>query len=127
MMTYIILWTQITRGVYMLITNAKTLKHPEIEITTDEDKKYIINFNSNILLKDHEFDRIREDKEFFYKILNGISGMFGGVQLKMFLQMNLNIKVVVKYIIFKKLPNWFSYLIFIKHSCMTAIIPIDHY
>lgn len=69
----------------MLITNAKTLKHPEIEITTDEDKKYIINFNSNILLKDHEFDRIREDKEFFYKILNGISGMFGGVQLKMFL------------------------------------------
>lgn len=54
----------------MLITNAEIISHPKIIVTTDEPKKYIIDFNCKRLMKDHEYDEIRQNKEHFYSDFN---------------------------------------------------------
>lgn len=50
----------------MLIVDAKIISHPVISVTTDENKVYKIDFTKPHLLKNHEFDKIRENKDFFY-------------------------------------------------------------
>lgn len=50
----------------MLITNVEIESHMNMRVTTDEQKEYIVDLNSDKLRDDHRFDKIREDFNHFY-------------------------------------------------------------